>query len=237
MPTSPVGRRIIFQDEPGSAQVRTGPMQRQRAGTIDPMTASEDTFGTVTYAMPLSRLVRLRRTGTRRSYPSIWYFTWGWIGLFTVGLLAIAVFPAGYRRMIWSLSRWLGLPYEATDLLLFGLALTVFLVGIVLNQRRFRAENKTRIDFDSSITLRPVADGLHFAGKELEYIVKWTGIHELLREPDGIVVVCGGMFFLVPDQAFATVDARHAFLDHVTAHLTPDTRARSETELQRARRK
>ncbi|MFZ1101299.1 MAG: hypothetical protein WAN86_00180 [Hyphomicrobiaceae bacterium] len=200
------------------------------------MTASEGTFDPVTYAMPLRRLLRLRRSGMRRSYSGIWYFAWGWIGLFCASLLAMAVFPASARRMIWSLSRSLGLSYETMDLLFFATVLTVFLAGIVLNRRLLRAENKTRIDFDSAITLRPVANGLHFAGKQLEYIVKWAGIHELLREPDGIVVVCGGMFFLVPDRAFATVDARHAFLDHVNAHLTPEARARSETELQRARR-
>jgi hypothetical protein len=45
------------------------------------------------------------------------------------------------------------------------------------------------------------------------------------------------LFFLVPDQAFATVAARNAFLDYVAAHLTPEARTRSETELQRACRK
>jgi hypothetical protein len=41
----------------------------------------------------------------------------------------------------------------------------------------------------------------------------------------------------VPDRALATVAARNAFIDYVAAHLTPEALARSETELQRARRK
>jgi hypothetical protein len=200
------------------------------------MTAFEGTFGSVTYTMPMSRLRRLSRAGTRRSFPRTWYLIWGWAGLFLAGFLAIGLFPADYRKFVWILSRSLGLPFTTTDVLFFGLILAVFLMGAVLIRRRFRAELKARIDFNSSITLRAVADGLHFAAKELEYVVKWSGIHELLRERDGIVVVCGGLFFLVPDGAFATPDARHSFLDHVAAHLTPEARARSETELDRARR-
>jgi hypothetical protein len=111
----------------------------------------------------------------------------------------------------------------------------ILFAELILNQRLFRAEHAARVDFDASVTLGPTAGGLHLAGPQMDYILKWSWIHELLYEPDGIVVVCGGMFFLVPDRAFGTAAARGAFLDHVAAHLTPEARARSETELQRAR--
>jgi hypothetical protein len=200
------------------------------------MTASDTAFVPVTYTMPYARLRRLGRRGTRRSYPRVWYFTWSWIGLFFAGCLLISIFPARFNALVGELVRLLGVTVGVAEILVFGLLVGVFFAGIIVIQRLFHAEHAARINFDASITLAPSQGGLHFAGAEIDYILKWSGIHELLCEPDGIVVVCGGLFFLVPDRAFATVAARNAFLDHVAAHLTPEARARSETELQRARR-
>jgi hypothetical protein len=201
------------------------------------MTTAEAAFAPVTYTMPYARLRRLSRKGTRRSYPRVWYFTWGWIALYLAIFLLVAIFPESFSANVASLARLLGVSFATADLLFFALMLLVFAVGLILNKRRFRAQHAARVDFDSSITLGPSPGGLHLAGAQIEYTLKWPGIHELLCEPDGIVIVCGGLFFLVPDQAFATVAARNAFLDYVAAHLTPEARTRSETELQRARRK
>jgi hypothetical protein len=200
------------------------------------MTAADAAFVPVTYRMPYARLRRLGRRGTRRSYPRLWYFTWGWIGLFLIGCLLISIFPARFNALVQELVRLLGVTSGVAESLVFGLLIGIVFAGLMLNQRLFRTEHASRVDFDASITLSPTAGGLHLAGAQMDYILKWSGIHELLSEPDGIVVVCGGMFFLVPDRAFATAAARDAFLDHVAAHLTPEARARSEKELQRARR-
>jgi hypothetical protein len=200
------------------------------------MPARDGAFAPITYAMPYRRLRRLSRTGGRRSYPRIWWFTWGWIGLFLAALLAIIVFQQDFDALIRGLAQSLGWTLDAAALLIFGPFLAVFFAGLFLIRRRFHAELQARVDFDEPITLRPVEGGLQIVGPHIEYVLKWPGIRELLREPDGIVLVHGSLFFLVPDQAFATVGDRRAFLDHVAAHLTAEARARSAAELDHARR-
>jgi len=217
-----------------TAQAARGRSERRTEN--HPMSALDGAFGPVTYTMPYHRLRRLSRTGGRRSYPRIWWFTWVWIGAFLAGFLAIIVFRQYFDTLIWSLASDLGWTLDSTEPLVFGLILVVFFAGLFLNRRRFHAEQQARVDFDEPITLRPAEGGLHFAGPHIEYILKWPGIRELLREPDGIVLIHGGFFFLVPDRAFASLDDRRAFLDHVAAHLTPEARARSAAELEHARR-
>jgi hypothetical protein len=201
------------------------------------MTAIDAAFAPVTYTMPFARLRRLRRRGTRRSFPLAFYLSWGWIGLFLATFVLIGVFPARFVALVRSVARPLGLSFPLAHDLAFLLLLGVFLAGIIVIRRLFRAAQAARIDYDAAITLAPNPAGLHLAAREIEYIVKWPGVYELLNEPDGIVLVCGGLFFLIPDRAFATAAAREAFLDHVAAHLTTEARARSETELQLARQR
>jgi hypothetical protein len=197
---------------------------------------TDATFAPVTYTMPLARLQRLRWRGTRRSFPWAFYIQWGSVGLFLATLGLIALFPAGFQAAVRALlARPFGLRFSVAHDLAFWLLLGFFFSVVILNRRLFRAAQSSRINFDAAITLAPDPAGLDFAGREIEYILKWPGIWQLLREPDGIVLVCGGLFFLVPNSAFATAAARQAFLDHVAANLTPEAQARSETELQRAR--
>jgi hypothetical protein len=216
------------------------------------MTAADAAFVPVTYSVSDARLSRLTRRKLWRSRPLGWFLTWVLVVL-NVGLFLLlwvaAVFmlfsfvgtfvPLIFQVLHQSFERTLGLSNELAVVLAIALTIGIFLFfffgGMALIRRLFRARHAARVD--TTITLSPVATGLHVATKELEFFLKWIGIHELLAEPDGIVVVCGGAYFLVPDRAFASADARRAFLDHVTAHLTPEARARSETEVRRARRK
>lgn len=71
---------------------------------------------------------------------------------------------------------------------------------------------KDRVDFDQLIHLVTDDGGLRFVTADVECYLNWSGINQMLLEPDGVVVSHGSLFFLVPDVAFESAAERLAFI-------------------------
>jgi len=171
----------------------------------------------LSYRLPFARLAKLSRTASRKGYPLVWWLTWLWIGVFLAVMIAISLFADDIRDAFDPLD--LG-PY----VLLVAVALA-FLAGMFGLRRLRIAEVQKGATFNETIKLTQDEGGLRFATDEVEHYLKWRGISQLLLEPDGVVVSHGNLFFLIPNQAFASTDDRAAFIRDVYDHL--GERARS----------
>lgn len=203
---------------------------------MDDMTVTKSApFSTVTYTLPFARIQKLSRTGSRKSFKPIFILTWAWFALYFAVLAVIFAFQRDVDRIVANLSRGTGLSFDITFALLFAVLIALFLLGLVFIRRFARKEMQRRVNWDQQATLDPVPGGIHIATPSIEYVLKWQGIHEVLREPDGIVFVHGALFFLVPDAAFEDQDNRNRFMDYVKQNLPKSVTERSAKELARAR--
>jgi O-antigen ligase len=161
----------------------------------------------LSYRLPFARLAKLSRTASRKGYPLVWWLTWLWIGVFLAVMIAISLFADDIRDAFDPLD--LG-PY----VLLVAVALA-FMAGMFALRRLRIAKVQKRATFNETIKLTQDEGGLRFATDEVEHYLKWRGISQLLLEPDGVVVSHGNLFFLIPNQAFASTDDRAAFIRDV----------------------
>ncbi len=178
----------------------------------------------LTYQVPFKRLSKLGRSAGRKAYRNIWVATWSWIG----GMGA-AYFLALYFRGFEALANATGIN-EGALILTWAV---VFFGGLIVLRRWGRGQVKTRADFDSVISFRKTDAGLRFATREVEYLLKWPGIAQILQEPDGVVVSHGSLFFLVPDSAFQDEAERSALVREIYAQLGPEAKARSVDAVKR----
>lgn len=172
----------------------------------------------LTYQLPYKRLSKLGRSAGRKAYRGVWLATWGWLGG-----MAAAYFLMLYFRGFEALAAKTGL-HEGALILTWGI---IFFAGLFALRKWGRGQVKTRADFDSTISFRKLSDGLRFATHEIEYLVKWSGISQILREPDGVVVSHGSLFFLIPDSTFLDEGERNALVRDVYARLGPEAKTRS----------
>jgi len=191
------------------------------------MTSHSGTFAPLTYKVPYRRLNKLSRAGPRKLYPAQWLATWGLIVTFFGFLLAQSFWEDALLRFYAGMARPLGWSPESLSLLVFFLVIALFLIAMTLLSRRLRKEHADRFAFDQEVILSPENASLRISTKAIEYQVKGSGIYQLLRERDGVVIVAGGLMFLVPDTAFTDDGHRSQFITHLGGLLSNEARERS----------
>lgn len=174
----------------------------------------------LTYQMPFERLVRFSRFAARSAYRTSSFARWLNIGYLCSALVLLILFD----RAIESWQDSVGLPWFSVFV-----ALAAVYVGVILVLRRFALrEMKSRVDYDSVITLRQDDSGLHFATDRVEHYLKWPGISQILVERDAVAVFSGNLFFLIPTRAFAGLQDRDEFVREVFGRLGDEAKARSK---------
>jgi hypothetical protein len=93
---------------------------------------------------------------------------------------------------------------------------------------------KSRANFDDAVRFRKDEGGLRCATSQIEYYVKWQGISQMLMGRDGVAISHGGLFFLIPDSAFADLSERNALVRGVFGRMGPAARGRSEKHIRPA---
>jgi len=174
----------------------------------------------LTFQMPYERLRKIARSARWKAFPGTRPLIWG---LF-IAYFALIIAFVFFDRFFFGLERQYGIPEWIWPALLVGL----FIVGIYLLRRRSRRILKSRADFDAPVRLRQEPDGLRFATPEIEYLIKWRGISQMIMERDGVVVSHGSLLFMAPDEAFVDLNERNAFIRDVYGRLTQQARERSE---------
>lgn len=191
------------------------------------MNSKASPFEPVTYNVPIERIQRLSRGGSRKLYPRQVAIYWVWIIAFVAFFLANAIWAGVIESRIAELGWPLGLSSDLTNFLVPIVGLFVFFTGLIMLKRRFRASHSERFEFNSDIALAPVEGGIRISGKDLEYRIRGAGIYQLLRERDGVVVVVAGLMFLVPDAAFSNAEHRVSFIDYLASLMSGEARERS----------
>lgn len=172
------------------------------------------------YHMPFDRLTKLSRQASRRAFSTSWYAIWALLG----GYFALLGLMIVFSDEIGRLERDAGVPWWLWMVLLVAAAL----VGALLLRRQGRSRMKARANFDSAVSLRQEPEGLRFATPDIEYLVKWNGMSQMMTVPDGVVVSHGSLFFLIPNTEFADDGERPAFVRDVYCRLNPAVVERSE---------
>jgi hypothetical protein len=176
----------------------------------------------LTYKLPYRRLAKLGRSMGRKAYRGVWWARWLLIALFLIVVVAMNAFEE-------PLVRWLAATgiSDGYSVLLFA---TFFLVlaGLFLLRKFQTRQVKARVDFDQLIRLVQDENGIRIATDDIEYILKWHGISQLLIEHDGVVLSHGSLFWLVPDAAFSDPAERLGFIRDVYDRLSDKARAMSE---------
>jgi hypothetical protein len=177
----------------------------------------------LTYQVPFGRLTKLSRTTCRKVYPSVWLMQWVIFAVVGAGTIA-------YLQYYDALDLWMrsaGMPL-AVRLALPWIPFSGLVACYVLLRKLNIYRVRSRIDFDLTIHLTKDDGGLRLATEGIEYYLKWLGISQMLMEPDGVVVLCANVAFLVPDAAFPDAGTRLAFIREVYGHLTEKARSASE---------
>lgn len=174
----------------------------------------------LTYQMPFERLVKLSRMAGRRAFGSSWYLLAMFFAIYVVALYLVIAYAG-------PLNVWLA-EYGLPELLPIAVVIIGFFAAFWWLRRRGLKQAKQRADYDSDVRFREDVDGLRFATPEIEYLLRWHGISQLmLLETDGMLVSHGNLFFLVPNEAFRDTAERDALTRDVFARLNATAQERS----------
>jgi uncharacterized membrane protein (DUF485 family) len=173
----------------------------------------------LTFQMPYERLRKMGRSARWKAFPTQRAFIWLVVIVFIVSFASLFLLDSFFDR----LQRDYGIPPWIWIAVPFG-----FLIGgIYLLRRRSRRLLKSRVDFDAPVRMRQEPEGLRFATPEIEYLIKWQGISQMMMGHDGVVVSHGSLLFMAPDEAFTDPNERNAFIRDVYSRLTDQARERS----------
>jgi NADH:ubiquinone oxidoreductase subunit 3 (subunit A) len=174
----------------------------------------------LTYQMPFERLVKLSRTASRRAFGSSWYLLALLFAIYLVALYLVIAYAD-------PLNVWLA-EYGLPEFTPMAAVIVGFFAAFWWLRRRGLNQARQRADYDSDVRFREDVDGLRFAPPEIEYLLRWHGISQLmLLETDGMLVSHGNLFFLVPNEAFRDAAERDALTRDVFARLNATAQERS----------
>ncbi len=179
----------------------------------------------LTYEIPFERLRKLGRTMGRRAFRGIWMLRWGLLFGYLLCLLLMSTYADELERTLEARGIYGG--YLIVLIAISG----IFLFAMIRLRKVQTRAIKARANFGLSIRLTKNEGGIHIETDEIAYYLKWRGINQMLLEPDGVVLSHGNLFFLVPDNAFASEANRNAFIRDVYAHLGDAARVKSEQEV------
>ena len=180
----------------------------------------------LTYKLPYEQSVKLCRTGRRKLFKTTRFIFRGSV----VIIVAMVVVLALYGRV---LNKWMsdiGIPYGASDMMPFAILLVVA-INFLYIKKITTNQAKKRVDFDQNIKLTFEDEGLRIVGSEIEFFLKWQGIHQLFVVRDGIVILAGNLLFVVPNVAFPTLEEKRTFLQDVYSCLSEKARSLSEKDV------
>lgn len=180
----------------------------------------------LSYHMPFERLVRLSRVASRRAFASSWWLLALFFALYIAAVALIVVFSR-------PLDNWLA-TYNIPNATPLGTAIAGFLLAVWWLRRRGLKQSRSRADYDSAVRFRQEPDGLRFATPEIEYLIKYHGISQMMLLSDGVLFSHGNLFFLLPNEAFADTAERDTLARDVFRRLNETSRDRSRAFIPKA---
>jgi len=198
-------------------------------------TGGPETIPPITYEVDPRRLQQICRRGVTKSFGLYRWLHWALLTAMIALGLAMIVFPSRFNWISDRLAGATGLPASFAPPLVGLVILVVFIASLTAVRRGLRQQVTNRIADARRAAMTAQANGVHIETSQIAYHLKWPGIHHAFSEPDGTVLVHGGLFFFIPDAGFANESHRSAFLRHLIDNLSPEARERSEKDLQIAR--
>lgn len=185
------------------------------------------------YTVPLSRLTRLGRQAMRKSHRGLWIVSLIFRLFIIVPALVFLLRPAWARAMMESLGGIFGVPEQGGFIFIF-LFLAILIGGYWGLRKMSRALIGEKIDFEQTITLSLIENtekatgGVRIISKDMEYFLKWPGIHQVQKHKDGFALAHGVFYFFIPFTAFENSDQQKGFIRDILHHINPQALAQSQ---------
>lgn len=180
----------------------------------------------LTYKLPYEQVVKLCRTGRRKTFKAT-------RRIFLVLIAIAAAIGIAFSLFLDALNKWMentGIQLELVDMIII-IALLFGISNYFVMKKIMTTQVKSRVDYSQDFKLFFEDNGLRIVTTEIEYLVKWQGIHQLFVVRDGIMVLAGNLLFAVPNVAFPTLEEKRTFLQDVYSRLSEKARSLSEKEV------
>lgn len=188
---------------------------------------ADTAFQSVSFPLSEAQQFRMHRRGLGKSHG----------GLFTrIRLLAIVffaiiwlpvIFPESATKIFGRIACSLGVSCDTVSFLYTVVVLIAFWIALHTLMRRMRSEQSRRVGHIVDWKVSAEADGLRFASRNLEHMLRWPGVHQVLAEREGLIIVHGNSSYFIPREAFLDDDNRKAFFNLLATSIPAEARARS----------
>lgn len=193
---------------------------------------AEAAFDTLTFPLSYARQVRMHRRGVGKSHGGFFKRIWGIAAIYMLIVWLPTLFfseqvLAFYER----LARSFDVSCSTVSGVIALLILATFLLGLFAVVRRMRASQSLRVGHSVDWTITAEDDGLLYASRNVEYLLRWPGFHQVFTEREGLILVHGNSYFFVPNEAFRNAQEHQAFVRMLAARIPAEARARSAAAL------
>lgn len=175
----------------------------------------------------------MHRRGLGKSHGGFFKRIWGYAAFFIALIwLPSYFFPDAEIAFYERVARSFGLSCETVSFVVHLLLMAIFTLGLGAIVHQMRAAQSRRVGHTVNWKISADSDGLLYASRNLDYILRWAGIYQVLAEPEGIVIVHGNSYFFVPNEAFDSAAERQAFIHLLAENMPADAVARSGDALE-----
>lgn len=123
---------------------------------------------------------------------------------------------------------WLG-DMTASAIVAAGIALVVYirLIAPLIGRRQFRRLSGVRSQEGRKVSYAFGDEGYRIVTEYFEGFQKWAGVDRILDDGKRVLIVLGPQAHFLPERAFASDEARQAFVAWAVSQLPADAQLRS----------
>lgn len=192
----------------------------------------EAAFESVSFPLSHAEQIRMQRRGLGKSHGGLFKRIWGIAALFMIIVwVPNFFFPEQEIALYERLARTFGVSCDSVAAAVALLILVAFVAVLLAIVRRMRTSQSLRVGDKVDWTMSAEENGLRYASRNLEYLLRWPGFHQVFAEREGLILVHGNSYFFVPGEAFQNMQEREAFVRMLASRVPVEARVRSGAAL------
>ena len=193
---------------------------------------AEAIFNNMTFPLSHARQMRMHRRGLGKSHGGFFKRLWGIAALVVIIVwLPNLFFPDRLVAVYEHLARSFGVTCDTVSGVVSLSIMVTFMFGLFAIVHQMRASQSRRVGHAVNWTVTAEDDGLRYASRNLDYVLRWPGFHQVFAEREGYILVHGNSYFFVPNEAFPTLEDRRVFVRLLAASMPNDALSRSGAAL------
>lgn len=193
---------------------------------------AEAIFKDISFPLSHAQQVRMHRRGLGKSHGGFFKRLWGFAALVLIIVWIPGFFFPDHQIALYErLARKFGVSCDTVAAAISLSILAVFLAVLLAIVRQMRNAQSRRVGEKVDWTITAEEGGLRYASRNLDYVLRWPGFHQVFAEREGFILVHGNSYFFVPHEAFPTPEDRRVFFRLLAASLPAEALARSGVAL------